>query len=223
MAELIKRWLMVLALLVFAGCMAGKVDLLPPITQPRLDNFLVVEKPFEAVWSAAVPALGKEFFIINNLDKASGFINISYAGDPEAYIDCGRIVSYVKNARGERTYDFPGASAEQVYEVMEAPHLYFVNRKMAIDGRMNLVFEQMTPTRTRVTANVRYIITRSGQIRDVNGNARSDSHSISFNSGSGASFPAAQDGRATKCVATGKFERQVLSLIDRSERLMPSD
>jgi len=160
MAELIKRRLIVLALLVFTGCMAGKVDLLTPITQPRLDNSLVVEKPMEAVWSAAVPALGKEFFVINNLDKASGFINISYAGDPEAYVDCGRIVSYVKNARGERTYDFPGARAEQVYEIMGAG-LYFVNRKISIDGRMNLIFEQMSPAQTRVTANVRYIITRS--------------------------------------------------------------
>src|SRR5690242_1221407 len=214
MAELIKRWRIVFALLVFAGCTAGRLDLLPPITQPRLDNSLVVEKPLEVVWSAAVPALGKQFFVINNLDKSSGLINISYAGDPEAYVDCGRIVSYVKNARGERTYDFPAARAEQAYEVMEGGLLYFVNRKISIDGRMNLIFEQMSPVQTRVTATVRYIITKSIQIRDINGNARSDSSSISFNSGSGASFATAPDGIATRCVATGRFERQVLSLID---------
>jgi hypothetical protein len=100
--------------LVAVGC-AGSTDYTRPTTNPQVENSKIINKPREAVWNAAVPALGKQFFVINNLDKASGFINLSYTGNPEAYIDCGRWVSYVKNAAGERTYAFPGASAAQVY------------------------------------------------------------------------------------------------------------
>ena len=106
------------ALLFLAGC-AGKLDYVRPSTAPgSANNTKIIDKPREAVWNSSVPELGKQFFVINNLDKSSGLINVSYNGDPEKYIDCGRVTSYVKNARGERTYDFPASKANQQYEVM---------------------------------------------------------------------------------------------------------
>jgi hypothetical protein len=107
-----------LVVAVLAGC-AGKVDYIRPTmhTTPG-QNTKLIQKPRDAVWAASVPALSKQFFVINNLDKSSGLINISYSGDPEKYIDCGRITSFVKNAQGERTYDFAGAKAQQNYEIM---------------------------------------------------------------------------------------------------------
>ena len=84
-----------------AGC-AGKVDYIRPTTQISLgQNTKLIQKPRDAVWATSVPALSKQFFVINNLDKTSGLINLSYSGDPEKYIDCGRITSFVKNAQGE--------------------------------------------------------------------------------------------------------------------------
>src|SRR5215510_5719646 len=66
------RKLFVLGLAVFiVGC-AGKVDYIPPSTIPRADNSKIINKPREVVWNVAVPALGKQFFVINNLDKSSG-------------------------------------------------------------------------------------------------------------------------------------------------------
>jgi len=153
------RKLFVLGLAVFiVGC-AGKVDYIPPSTIPRADNSKIINKPREVVWNVAVPALGKQFFVINNLDKSSGLMNLSYSGDPENYIDCGRVISYVKNVRGERTYDFPGAKAEQTYEVMRQPDLFVVRRKMSLEGRINLVFEDAGPDQTKVSVNTRYVVT----------------------------------------------------------------
>ena len=200
--------------LVVSGC-AGRVDYILPRTDPRfVQNSKIIEKPREAVWNAMVPALCKQFFVINNLDKSSGFINLSYTGNPEVYIDCGRVVSYVKNARGERTYDFSGASAQQTYEVMNQGQLFFVQRKMSLEGRMNLVFEELDSASTRVTANTRYVVSRSLQIQAAAGGSQNMNDSISFNSGSGASFPAAADGRAVQCVSTGRFEGEVFLLIN---------
>src|SRR5690554_3895515 len=112
-----------LTLTVLTGC-AGKLDYHRPTTPVAMQNEKVIKKSRDQVWDDAVPALGKQFFVINNLDKSSGLINVSYSGDPERYVDCGRINSYVKNARGERTYDFSASSAAQQYEIMVNGHLF---------------------------------------------------------------------------------------------------
>jgi hypothetical protein len=197
-----------------AAC-AGKVDYVRPSIQPSASaNDKVIDRPREAVWNASVPELGKQFFVINNLDKSSGLINISYSGDPEKYIDCGRVTSYVKNARGERTYDFPGAKSQQSYEIMNGNGLFFIDRKMSLEGRVNLVFEELSPNRTKVSANTRYVVHRQQTVRSAANNfPQSVTEDISFNTGGSSSFPAIADGRATGCVATGALEREILGAI----------
>ena len=206
--------ILLVAVSLVAGC-AGKLDYVRPTTPAAAStNYKIIDKPREAVWNASVPELGKQFFVINNLDKSSGLINISYSGDPEKYIDCGRVTSYVKNARGERTYDFSGAKAQQTYEVMNGNGLFFIERKMSLDGRVNLVFEELNPKQTKVTANTRYVVQRQQTVRSAANNfPQSASDSISFNSGASSSFAANADGRATECVATGSLEREILSAI----------
>ena len=205
---------LLIAISLVSGC-AGKLDYVRPTTPATAStNYKIIDKPREAVWNASVPELGKQFFVINNLDKSSGLINISYSGDPEKYIDCGRITSYVKNARGERTYDFAGAKAQQTYEVMNGNGLFFMERKMSLDGRVNLVFEELSPNQTKVTANTRYVVQRQQTARSAANNfPQSASDSISFNSGSSSSFAENADGRATECVSTGSLEREILSAI----------
>ena len=196
-----------------AGC-SGKVDYVRPSAPPVASNSKTIEKPRDAVWNTSVPELGKQFFVINNLDKSSGLINVSYNGDPENYIDCGLLTSYVKNARGERTYDFPGARAQQTYEVMYSGHLFYIERKISLEGRVNLVFEDISPDTTKVTANTRYVVTRQATQREASSNIpQSRTDTISFNSGGSASFPASVTGQATECTSTGKLEREILSFI----------
>ena len=196
---------------------AGKVDYLRPTSQAAPSaNAKVVGKPLAAVWTASVPQLGKHFFVINNIDKSSGLINVSYNGDPEQFIDCGRIKSYVKNVKGQRTYDFAGAKGYQSYEVMDpAVGWLFIERKMSLEGRVNLVFEEVSPHQTRITANTRYVVQRVYTDRNAAGSniPQSRTDSISFNSGGRASFPPAPDGRAVECVAKGALEREILAAV----------
>jgi hypothetical protein len=85
-------------ILVSLTACAGKVEYLRPNIGVPIANTRAVDMSRDELWTRLIPELGKRFFVINNLDKASGLINISYTGDPELYVDCGRITSYVKNA-----------------------------------------------------------------------------------------------------------------------------
>jgi hypothetical protein len=196
-----------------AGMIDGKIDVVRPTTPQTVSNFRIIDKPREAVWNSSVPELGKQFFVINNLDKSSGLINLSYSGDPERYVDCGRLISYVKNARGERTYDFPASRAQYSYEVLNERGYFFVERKMLLEGRVNLVFEENGANSTRVTANTRYVVNKQVVTRNPLDNVpRTYSESIAFNTGGRAAFPDIQ-GQAVECVSTGELEREILSFI----------
>ena len=208
--DLLNRTAALLVLATFLTGCAGKIDYIRPSVLGKAENSKIVNKSRSAVWDATVPQLGKQFFVINNLDKSSGLINISYTGDPEKYIDCGRIVSYVKNARGERTYDFAAAKQQMSYEVMTS-NLFFLNRQMNLEGRVNLIFEEIGPEQTRVSANTRYVVKRDQTVRDVEGRSRNGTDSISFNSNSSASFPPGNSaGEATTCQPTGLLESEIL-------------
>jgi hypothetical protein len=210
------RHLLIATLSLCVAACVGKVDYIRPTAQvASLSNVKIVERPRDAVWNASVPELGKQFFVINNLDKSSGLMNISYTGDPERYIDCGKITSYVKNAQGERTYDFAGAKAQQSYEIMNpSVGLFLIDRRMNLEGRVNLIFEETGPNTTRVTANTRYVATRTQIIRNVANNfPQTSTDTISFNSGGSASFPANSQGQSAECVSTGALEREILSAI----------
>ena len=210
-----RLFLVALVVGVLAGC-AGKVDYIRPSTQNMPgQNTKLIKRSRDAVWATSVPALSKQFFVINNLDKSSGLINLSYSGDPEKYIDCGRITSFVKNAQGERTYDFAGAKAQQNYEIMNpSVGLFLLERRMSLEGRVNLIFEEVDANTTRVTANTRYVVNRSQIVRSAAGGFPQNSNdSISFNSGGSAPFPGNQRGEFAECAARGVLEQEVLSAV----------
>lgn len=195
---------------IVASACAGEMKYTQPITPVSLKNMKTVERSKAEVWKNLIPELGKKYYVINNLDKDSGLINISYSGDPSAYIDCGRIYSYVKNARGERTYNFAGASANQDYEVMENG-LFMINRRMNLEGRMNLVVQEVSRDETMVTVNTKYVVTKSGTVQQAYpALIRSFSDTVSFNSGGQATFP----GNITTCVSTGRLEAEILKLVN---------
>lgn len=191
---------------------AGKIEYTRPSGKPVLNNSRVFNMETDELWRKLVPELGKQFFVINNLDKSSGIINISYGGDPQKYIDCGYINSYVKNARGERNYYFPASKAFQEYELMQNG-LYLVSRKMNLEGRINIIVETISSNKSRVTVNTKYIVTKNISVSDNNRrilNTATDT--ISFNSGQESSFPSAQT-QPTTCQANGELENEILSLL----------
>ena len=209
------RFLLCLGSVLALTACAGKVEYIRPSTSVATGaNVKLIAKPRDVVRASAVPELGKQFYVINNLDKSSGLMNLSYTGDPERFIDCGRITSYVKNAQGERNYNFAGAKSQQSYEIMNpGVGLFFIDRRMSLEGRVNIIFEEVGPSQTRVTANTRYVVQRQRVIRQAANNfPQTINDSITFNSGGGSTFAGPSDSVA-ECAATGTLEREILESI----------
>jgi hypothetical protein len=194
-----------ISLFLLTGC-AGKVNYTPPSTTSTAKNSITVDESVDRVWKTIIPSLGSSFFVINNIDKDSGFINLSYSGDPEKYIDCGMVESHVKNMRGERRYRFPAASAYEEYETFNnGQDLFFVKRKMDLEGRINIILQELSAEQTLVTVNTKYLVTKDATVTHVQGASQRLSDTITFNTNGSARFP-----QNTECVATGALEREVL-------------
>jgi hypothetical protein len=198
-------------LLAFCACVTGKAEkrnALPPVASP---NYVIVEKARSEVWSKGIPRLGQRFFVINNLDVTSGLINVSYSGDPEKYVDGGEITSWVENARGKRTYSFPAAKGHYQYELAENGRLFAVTRDMELEGRVNIIVEELAQSKTKVTANVRYVLTRKISEFDFANNRPSQRapETAAFNSGEPGHF--ASNRAEDLYWPTGRLESEILS------------
>jgi len=90
-----KKILIFLFVLILFGCVSGKFNYHEPRALGGGENSMVINNPKDEVWEKMVNNIGASFFVINNLDKDSGFINVSYSGDPCRYVDCGWITSNV--------------------------------------------------------------------------------------------------------------------------------
>jgi hypothetical protein len=175
----------------------------------RVENSIILNKSKDEVWKKMVNNIGTSFFVINNLDKDSGFINVSYSGDPCRYVDCGYVTSNISNAAGKREYSFRGCEQQKQYEIAHEGRLYVADRKMDLEGRINIIIQEESKNETRLTVNARYLVTKQVHVQMI-GTARSDNRSdtISFNSGGNAQFPETQ----TICQCTGKLEKEIISM-----------
>jgi hypothetical protein len=86
---------------------------------------------------------------------------------------------------------------------------------MSLEGRMNIVFEDVDATHTRITVSTRYLVTRDVSQRIVPEGYSGQSHdTVSFNTGGSATF--AQQANVTltpsTCSANGQFEAEILDL-----------
>ncbi len=195
----------------FFGSSCGTLVYVPPDTSlAKGDNVVTIDKPYAEVWDRAVPQIGKSFFVINNMDRSSGLMNVSYTGDPEAFLDCGQIHA---DAQGQRA-DFPESRAEEAYwrpsGGLFPEHIY---RKLSLDGRANIVFEQITPSSTKITVTARYVVTMVGVAQLGNGATFPEQGTATFNSGEQGRFSSENEESEVVCVANGRFERGILALI----------
>lgn len=95
----------------------------------------------------------------------------------------------------------------------EAGHVK-IDRRMNLEGRVNLIFEEVSPTITKITANSRYVITRTQvATRMDNSVQEKKTDTISFDTGAGASFSGTTHKHVNECVSTGALEREILAVI----------
>lgn len=183
-------------------------------TQAKAVNSIDISRPRSEVWKTAIPALARQFFVINNLDQASGLINLSYTGDPERYVDCGTLTI---TTEGREKITFPAARAQNTYQLTNQQGIpVTVTRRMTLEGRVNIIFEEATPGSTRVTASTRYVVTREAEnYRAGTGQLLGQfRHSVSFNTNQVTNFPPSSGApEGIECHPTGALERDLLEII----------
>ncbi len=210
------------ALWALAGCallddrpQPGPPPVKPPTAYVKPDVDVVSEferdvwRPRKTLWKKFILAVSRTNFYIDHVDAANGQMQVHYGGDPKNYVDCGRVVNTVKTPQGDKIYDFAAASPYEQYQVMNKGKLFQVERRMGLTAAVRMVFNELEPDKTRVTAASAYNLTRDQSVVGANAKPLLLNDTISFNTGETGTFPNA----ATKCQPTGKLEAELFSLL----------
>lgn len=135
----------------------------PPHTPPTSTPERVIPLPFDHVWSELIDSVGKAFFAIDNFEKDSGLLTLSFTTSPFSTAVTGGNVKvhfddssaaageafWTGVSRPATTIRFDGDYADWVQQYLRG----------TFTGRMNIVVRQDSATSTRVTLNTRFIVT----------------------------------------------------------------
>lgn len=191
---------------ILSACSSLKYTLPDPVA--KLENTKTINRSKEEVWDDLIPKLGKRFFVINNLDKDSGLINVSYSGNPGTYIDCGKMLIKNPDNKFQDSINVSVASESQDYASGGA----IFNVRMQLEGRVNLILQSLEQQKTLVSANTRYIVTKTLTYRPSFMTLPNPPGplKISFNTGQRSTFSDPVNG--VTCQSTGKLESDLLEL-----------
>lgn len=203
----------------------------PPTT---VVNEAVINQPYTQVWDKLVKELSKSYYVINNIDKESRIINMSFSSTkPQEYIDCGTTTrTYTQGENTERfTYDLASSSVYKAATPRQPhPAFYYyaiVNRNTSLEGRSNIYLapDEADKNKTRVAVNTRYVlsITARGDAFQENLTGRIVSSAplpyeqpitIAFNTNKPVQHQFGGIGGVTAtCFGNGTLEREILGLI----------
>jgi hypothetical protein len=152
-------------------------------------HWLGVAKGKEEVWRQVSARPIQDGFVIDGLHKDAGAITLTSSGNPERYVDCGYITSYVENAQGERTYEFAAATASTEYELMAGRETVSIARGMALDARITVTVMATGDKETRMSATARYVLSRTMLIRNTQNGSQTMSQRRDLASNQRGTFP----------------------------------
>lgn len=192
-----------------AGCATSTEIYMPPPGSGGVTNSKVVQKPFEHVWDQLVRQLSSDFFVINNIDKSSRLINLSFSAQrPSEYVDCGQTNRSFTNAHGTRNYSYNTADSATFAFANQQGHVFNLNRRSRLEGRTNIYVAPEGPG-TLVTVNTKYILNIDVEAFGLDGRPAGRQ---SFVADVSTKTPGGyQD---IQCYARGVIEQRILSFVD---------
>jgi|SRR5437588_6254561 len=201
----------------------------PPSTKVTPTSEILVDEPFDAVWDRLVGRLATGFFVINNIDKASRLINVSYSSDsPGDFVDCGRSTRQFAFKDEAQTYTYAVADSSTFKTagtwgpMKNLAVVGEISRRPSVEGRINLYVAPVSPTATKVTANVKYVfkVTVGGLSTAYNAFGGVVNQAPIPQNTSDISFSTAEGGakewgmppnvETIRCQSTGKLEQSLL-------------
>lgn len=194
-------------------------------------NEKTVNAPYSKVWDILVRDLAKSFYVINNIDKESRIVNVSFnSTEPADFVDCGRTIrTYSEGKNVERyEYDVAGKSTFK-FSTLRQEHPSFYNyavlkRESDLEGRANIYVAPLDsdPNKTTVSVNTRYILKSrvKGELfaKHASGNIfprgtiPEESSTYTFNTNSVATKDFG-NGDTVVCFSKGKLESDILHIV----------
>ena len=134
--------LVFLTVLPLAGCMQATYTRPSHVGSP--DQYsVIVSKPFDIVWKELIQYSAGTFFSIDNFEKDSGLITLTFgASKPQEFVTGG-----YWEASGSKAY--------------KGDYVGFLNKywNASLNGKMNIVVTERGPHQTQVTVRARYVFT----------------------------------------------------------------
>jgi len=194
---------MVLSLLL-SSCISSKSIYKPP-SQENLQNKYIKEfnRPYNEIWDALINYSASTFFGIDNFEKESGLLTLSFgASNPQDYITGGYWKTDI--VYGVNELHFEG-------DYVEYLSLY---QNGSLVGKMNIVVKKIDDNNTRVVVNARYVF--STNATDANG--RSYNNTWNFNTGGCSEIMVSNASKGTQptrtLCPTYKAENAILSALE---------
>lgn len=205
---MLKKIGLVVAFASMTGCATSSLNYTPP-TGATVVNSKTVTKDFDKTWDALVRQLSSDFFVINNIDKSSRLINVSFsASQPSEYVDCGSTIRKFSNARGEQVYSYRAADSSQ-FAVTNAQNMAFnATRTTKLEGRVNIYVAPSTGTSTDISVNTKYVLTVTFNAVGFDGNpGGGNTSTFDF------STKSPHESQALTCYAKGTLEAKILDMV----------
>jgi len=128
-----------------SGCATGRYT--PPTkNSDSMKYTMTVHQGFDETWSAMIDYSASTFFSIENFEKDSGLLTLSFgASNLQEYIDCGEYEATLGRAHYNGSYV---GFLEKYYDAK-------------LNGKMNILVKEVDPNNTMVRVNARYIFSYS--------------------------------------------------------------
>lgn len=202
-----------------ACSVVNKSEYQPP---SQLDAFAsnerLVDRSFDETWSALISSVGKSFFAIQEFEKASGLLTLTFTTSPfSVAIDGGHFswnYSNASQAAGQRFWF--GHGDRVVKHHFDGNYADFIQNYLngTFDGYINLVVTEESENQTRITVNTRFVV--AGTVDGGEGQLRR--MLWSWNSGQRAQLPwTNEDGEQMQMILQSNHyaESKILDAIDQ--------
>lgn len=201
--------------------------------QPAFSYEKTINKPVNEVWDSLVKNMAKSFFVINNIDKESRIINISYSSEkPEDYVDCGRTKRTLAIGNKTEVYDNGITDSYALFRFTPEKQadarfaeVATIARTATLEGKANIYIAPEN-IGSIITVNSKSVVTlkSAGEIITTNGvdvainrvaiqpftnNLNSVTKGISENQ-----INSEKGLLIIKCYSTGKFENEILNFVN---------
>ena len=191
MYKIITTFLITLITFLIVSCATHEFNYTKPIQKGDFTNTIVIDKPFDEVWSSFIRIIGQTSYGIDNFEKNSGLLTLSFVNGKE-FIDCGYGV--VKANSGYPNFINRDKEGEYT-DLADAEVL----------GRMNIVITKRSDNKTRITINTSYIINLLDGTK----------HSFQFTSKNISGQTKRIGQTDITCLSTYKFEFSILEAIQQ--------